>query len=214
MLLLLLLLPYHTTSLPTYPSCLSPNMTWSSSIITSITPGVASPELCQQLCRDEAACTAFTWLSLLTTMILLLLLLPYHTTSLPTYPSCLSPNMTWSSSIITSITPGIASPELCQQLCRDEAACTAVTWVTQEAEFYLLTCFAFSASSSPTEACDHCVSGAPTCSCSVEGECRVLEGNFLQALGGVATEAGCSGECRIESLCGNYTYLAEDNNLQ
>ena len=145
---------------------------------------------------------------------LLLLLLPSLTNSLPTYPSCMSANMTWPSSLITSITPAIASPELCQQLCMDEAACTAVTWLSQEADFYPLSCFSFSSSSAPTESCEHCVSGPPTCSCSVEGECRILGDNFLQATGGVATEAACSGECMKESLCANYTYLAEDNDFQ
>ena len=88
----------------------------------------------------------------------LLLLLPLTLSLTPgdTFPSCLQGNITWDPSTITGITNGIHSPEECQELCLAEAACSVVTWSTEEAEVFPLTCAFFSETRDQTDTCSHC----------------------------------------------------------
>merc|ERR1719295_2112241 len=79
--------------------------------------------------------------------------------SIPTFPSCLQPNITWAAEEATSVTLGVDTPELCQNICQADPACVAITW-TQESfpVSPLLSCATFYSTDKATE-CVDCVSG-------------------------------------------------------
>ena len=89
---------------------------------------------------------------------LLLFLLLQGTAASTTFPSCLTANTTWDSSLITSITPNIPTPELCQQMCVDSPPCQAITWTSPQATGLPLSCVTFSSTTSELP-CTDCVSG-------------------------------------------------------
>merc|ERR1712212_610576 len=99
----------------------------------------------------------------------------HPSSSIPTFPSCLQPSITWAAEEVTSVTLGVDTPELCQNICQADPACVAITW-TQESfpVFPLLSCATFSSTDNATE-CVDCVSGPPVCPCSVAGECETSE---------------------------------------
>merc|ERR1711962_1563952 len=92
----------------------------------------------------------------------------YFSTSVPTFPSCLQPNVSWAVEEVTSVTLGVETPELCQQICQANPACVAITWTQDSFPVYPLR---FSSTDNATQ-CEDCVSGPPVCSCSLPGECE------------------------------------------
>jgi len=99
--------------------------------------------------------------------------------SIPTFPSCLQPNISWAAEEMTSVTVNIDSPELCQSICQADPACIAITWTQESFPLYPLSCATFSSTKNATE-CVDCVSGPPVCLCSVPGECETSEDNVLE----------------------------------
>ena len=95
---------------------------------------------------------------------LLQLLLPLLARAAPpSSSSCLTADTTWPLSQISSILPGSPSPEDCQELCRHDLSCHAVTWHTATNPSLPLSCSLFSSLTNPIP-CTDCLSGPPTCS--------------------------------------------------
>ena len=140
---------------------------------------------------------------------LLLLLLLQTAAATTTFPSCLTANTTWDSSLITSFTPDIPSPELCQQLCVDSPPCQAVTW-TSPATRLPFSCLTFSTTTTELP-CTDCVSGPARCSCSSQGECQAKEGNIVDVFPDIPTVEVCAALCLGEDSCQFFTYLGDNN---
>ena len=146
----------------------------------------------------------------------ILLLLPPTLSLSPgdAFPSCLQGDITWDPSTITRITNGVQSPEECQKLCVIDPACTALTWTSEEADIFPLTCAFFSHTSNQTEACPHCVSGPAPCGCNVPGECEVVGENIIDMISGVASVVECELLCLDEQDCQVFTFLGEGNDFR
>ena len=144
---------------------------------------------------------------------LLLLLLLQAAAASTTFPSCLTANTTWDSSLITSFTPNIPTPELCQQICVDSPPCQAVTWASSDASPFPLSCYTFSTTTSELP-CTHCVSGPTSCSCSSEGQCQAEDDNIVDTFSGVALEQECSALCTENGLCQFFTFFGDDSALR
>jgi len=121
--------------------------------------------------------------------------------------------MTWAAEEVTSVTPGIDSPELCQNICQADPACVAITWTQASFPVFPLSCATFSSTGNATE-CVDCVSGPPVCSCSVPGECETTEDNVLEILSSLINEDDCRLACEDFNLCTNYTVLGPENPLR
>ena len=141
---------------------------------------------------------------------LLLLLLLQAAAASTTLPSCLTANTTWDSSLITSITPNIPTPELCQQICVDSPPCQAVTWASSDASPYPLSCATFSTTTSELP-CTDCVSGPVRCSCSSQGECQTEDDNTLAKFSDIPTEQECAALCLKDSLCAFFTFCGANS---
>ena len=81
----------------------------------------------------------------------------------------------------------VLSPEDCQNVCAKEQSCVAMTWLNADVPLYPLTCALFNQvsltlknqfanslrkTSTVTTPCEECVSGAPNCNCSLQGDCN------------------------------------------
>ena len=143
----------------------------------------------------------------------LLLLLLQAAAASTTFPSCLTANTTWDSSLITSITPNIPTPELCQQICVDYPPCQAVTWTSPQATGFPLSCATFSNTTSKLP-CTDCVSGPARCSCSSEGECQAEDDNILEVFSGIALEQECEALCLGNRACEFFTYFGDASPLR
>merc|ERR1719234_1372823 len=141
------------------------------------------------------------------------LLSSHPSASIPTFPSCLQANTTWDAEEVTSVTPGINSPELCQNICQADPACVAITWTQPSFPVFPLSCATFSSTGNATE-CVDCVSGPPVCSCSIQGECETTEDNVPEILSSIKNEDDCRLACEDFNLCTNYTFLGPENPLR
>ena len=144
---------------------------------------------------------------------LLLLLLLQAAAASTTFPSCLTANTTWDSSLITSITPNIPTPELCQQICVDSPPCQAVTWTSPQATGFPLSCATFSNATTELP-CPDCVSGPARCSCSSEGECQAEDGNIVEQLSDIPIEQECAALCLENGLCKFFTYFGDSSAIR
>ena len=144
---------------------------------------------------------------------LLLLLLLQTASASSTIPSCLTANTTWDSSLITSLTPNIPTPELCQQICLDSSPCQAVTWASSESSPFPLSCSTFSSTTSELP-CTNCVSGPSSCSCSSQGECQAEDGNIVAHFSDIPTEQECAALCLENSFCQFFTYFGDASGLR
>ena len=145
--------------------------------------------------------------------IILLLLLIQTAAASKTFPSCLNTNTTWDSSLITSLTPNIPTPELCQQLCVDFSPCQAITWTSAQASPFPLYCATFSNTKSELP-CADCVSGPATCSCSSKGECQAEEGNIVDVFSDISLEGECIALCQKNNICKFYTFFGDNSALR
>ena len=141
---------------------------------------------------------------------LLLLLLIQVAAASTTIPSCLTANTTWDSSLITSITPNIPTPELCQQICVDSPPCQAITWSSSDAPPFPLACYTFSNNTSEFP-CTFCVSGPSLCSCSSQGQCQAEDDNIINVFSGIVLEQECAALCLENGLCKFFTYFGESS---
>ena len=144
---------------------------------------------------------------------LLLLLLLQVAAASTTFPSCLTANTSWDSSLITSITPNIPTPELCQQICVDSPPCQAVTWTSPQATGFPLSCATFSNATTKLP-CSNCVSGPARCSCSSLGECLAEDGNIVDQLSDIPIEQECAALCLENGLCKFFTYFGDNSDLR
>ena len=143
-------------------------------------------------------------------LLLLLLLLLQAATASTTIPSCLTANTTWDSSFITSFTPSIPTPELCQHICVDSHPCQAVTWASPRATLFPLSCSTFSTTTTDLP-CTDCVSGPARCSCSSEGECQAEDDNILEQFSDIPGEQECAALCLKNGLCEFFTYYGDNS---
>ena len=141
---------------------------------------------------------------------LLLLLMLQAVAASTTLPSCLTANTTWDSSLITSFTPDIPTPELCQLICVDSPPCQAVTWSSSEAPLFPLSCYTFSTTTAEVP-CNDCVTGPARCSCSSPGQCQTEDNNVVDQFSGVALEQECTALCLENDLCEFFTYFGDDS---
>ena len=76
--------------------------------------------------------------------------------------------MTWDQGSVFSILPNTASPESCQQSCREldhtDPQCKGATWLTAHSPVLPLSCSLFS-SLGQEQPCNNCVSAPPQCLC-------------------------------------------------
>ena len=144
---------------------------------------------------------------------LLLLLLLQAAAASTTFPSCLTANTTWDSSLITSITPNIHTPELCQKLCLDSPPCQAVTWASSDASPFPLSCYTFSTTTSEIP-CNNCVSGPARCSCSSHIQCQAEDNIIVKSFSGVALEQECLALCKQNGLCDSFTHHGNSSILR
>merc|ERR1711990_611857 len=131
-----------------------------------------------------------------------------------TFPSCLQGNLTWDISGVFDIVVNVLGPEECQEVCSGEPACVAMTWLSADAALYPLTCALFSETSNMTTPCEECVSGPASCSCSIQGECDILEDNLVEIIGNVESVEICASLCSENSACNIFTYLGEENHFR
>jgi len=131
-----------------------------------------------------------------------------------TFPSCLQGNTTWDISGAFDIVLNVPNPEECQEVCSREPTCVAITWVSADAALYPLTCALFSQTSNTTTPCEECVSGPANCTCSIQGECDILEDNLVEIVGNVESVKMCEKLCAENSSCNIFTYLGEENHFR
>jgi len=89
-----------------------------------------------------------------------------------------------------------------------------MTWLSADAALYPLTCALFSETSNTTTPCEECVSGPANCSCSIQGECDILEDNLVEIIGNVESIEMCKNHCTENSACNVFTYLGEENHFR
>jgi len=130
------------------------------------------------------------------------------------FPSCLQGDVTWDISGVFDIVVNVLSPEECQEVCSSEPTCVAMTWMSADAAPYPLTCAMFSQISNTTTPCEDCVSGPSTCSCSIQGECDILEENLVEIISNVESIEMCASHCAENSACSIFTYLGEENHFR
>jgi len=97
-------------------------------------------------------------------------------TVIPTYPSCLTPNISWNIKDMISVTPSVETPELCQRICKAEPRCVALTWTDSFFPVFPLSCVTYSSTDNITQ-CENCISGPPVCPCSIPGRWEALQDN-------------------------------------
>ena len=134
--------------------------------------------------------------------LLLLLLLLQGAAASTTLPSCLTANTTWDSRDITSFTPNIPTPELCQKLCIDSPSCLAVTWASSDASPFPLSCYTYSMTNTTEQPCTDCVSGPSRCSCSsqgLQGQCQDQGDNIVDQLTDCQTSPADCQVCSFEN---------------
>ena len=141
---------------------------------------------------------------------LLLLLLLQAAAASTTFPSCLTANTTWDSSLITSFTPNIPTPELCQLICEDSPPCKAITWTSPQATVLPLSCVTFSNTTLELP-CSSCVSGPKRCFCSSQGQCQAEDDNIIDMVSGVVLEQECADLCLENSQCEFFTYFGDES---
>jgi len=148
--------------------------------------------------------------------LLLFLIFPLAQAQFPadTFPSCLQGNVTWDIAGVFDIVLNVLSPEECQEVCSREPSCVAMTWVSADAALYPLTCAMFSQTSNMTTPCEECVSGPANCTCSIQGECDVLDDNLVEIVGNVESVEICASLCSENSACSIFTYLGEENHFR
>lgn len=130
------------------------------------------------------------------------------------FPSCLKPSQTWQQGSISDIAVNVPNPEACQDICLSSSACSGITWFSEDATPYPLTCYIFSNISGPSLACENCVSGPPKCLCLEAGECEIKDGNIIDVIVGVGSVDVCENLCKSSFNCNFYTFLGEDNHLR
>ena len=119
--------------------------------------------------------------------------------------TCLKEDITWLSTDIMDVVEPVSTPYLCQGLCGDMESCSAFTWTTENNTQLKWSCFLFGSISNRTS-CKECVSGPPSCTCSLEGACYGDEDNILDIIPAVQVEGECQDMCSETPSCMFYTW--------
>ena len=114
---------------------------------------------------------------------------------------------------MSSLTTNVTSPEACQKLCDEASVCSGFTWLPADFPILRLSCLLFEQTGTEIP-CEHCVSGTERCSCSVQGECEVIDNNLVDVAGGVESASDCEEFCIETKGCIFYTYFGNDNPLR
>ena len=133
-------------------------------------------------------------------------------TSYAGYPSCTTPGVTWRHDDVVAGVADVQGVEECRTMCAQSASrpCALFTWFDELGFPLPRFCFLF-ASVAAQEACEHCVSGGPSCPCGYPISCDIVEGNLLGRFTSVPTQEGCRAKCRGVVGCNFYTWhTAED----
>ena len=172
------------------------------------------------------------WMSLL-----LLLPLPCLAYKPPDpFPSCLIANITYEQTDILDVLTDCRTPEICQESCAALEDCRAVTWISDQSSLLPLGCLLFSQLGlnmmntlmmmnlmmktlmmmmipGPELPCLNCVSGPPTCSCSIEGECKTGPNTVIDVHHDIPSEPDCRTICGETEGCVAYTFFGPSNPL-
>merc|ERR1719295_942002 len=104
--------------------------------------------------------------------------------------------------------PGVWSVEECWDLCRNESACTHLTYFQKEAFPLKNFCYLFSSCEMQND-CSDCVTEAVDCTCSSSVIGTIDDTNFLKDIPDVNGERDCRQACAKTDECQFYTYLSD-----
>jgi len=115
---------------------------------------------------------------------------------------------TWDPSLISSITPNVASLERCQDICKERQDCKGFTWVSDQASLFPGSCALFQRVGDPNVPCADCISAT----LQVQDECtRSCWGmGFEMVFSKVLPQTqDCQTICEREQRCHQFTSYAD-----
>jgi len=121
-------------------------------------------------------------------------------------------DMTWNPSLIFSITPNVASLQICQDICKEQQDCKGFTWVSNQAPlpgYVPGSCALFPRVGDPEVPCTACVSA----NLEVQDECtRACWGMGFEIVSNkvLPQTQDCQTMCEREQRCHQFTSFADN----
>eukprot|EP00092_Neocalanus_flemingeri_P020654 GFUD01022379.1.p1 GENE.GFUD01022379.1~~GFUD01022379.1.p1 ORF type:complete len:495 (+),score=82.82 GFUD01022379.1:9-1493(+) len=156
--------------------CFEEGVTWNHDDQIDIEVNIPTASECQNECKADGPCVAFTWNMLSHPHFPKVCSLFNSTDRAISCLSCLSgpPSCLCSQEFacnivgdnIIDIVQSVSSEEECQVSCKNTENCKIYTWFNEDAEVWKSTCFLFMYCDDTDITCTGCFSGPPTCSSS------------------------------------------------
>ena len=125
---------------------------------------------------------------------------------------CFESGITWDHVDLIDIEVSVETGRTCQRKCKDTPLCSAFTWNTDDHPNLPRVCILFN-SDTIQLSCTNCISGPPSCVCSSEYACNIVDDNIIDIIAPVYDEEECQSICKDDDICNLYTWFGDGNDL-